>query len=94
MFRIKFDFHPRNLSQMIHPYQGYLGAFPTLEMTFEELLRVYRIQLVSSYERCQGQEIFANEISCYSFWDLLDKKKTGVMNLEQFRELLVVSDDF
>lgn len=50
-FTFKFDFHPYNLAQMIYPYQGYLAGFPNTQFSFEQLMMVYRFQLVSSFER-------------------------------------------
>ena len=57
----KFDIpiHQRNLIQMIHPYHGYLCNIEDKLFTFEEIIKVYRQQLVSSYERTLGQTLLA-----------------------------------
>lgn len=90
-FKFSVDLHPLNLAQMLHPYWGYLAGMPNTWITFNDLLEVYKFQMVSSFERRQGNEIFANELSALSFWNLLDEEKEGTMNNMKFKELMVVS---
>jgi hypothetical protein len=44
-FSKKFPFpvpiHPRNMSQMIHPWQGYLAAYADRGFTFNDLHHIY-----------------------------------------------------
>lgn len=57
--RFDIPIHSRNLIQMIHPYNGYLCNVPDKVFTFEEIIKIYRQQLVSSYERNLGQTLLA-----------------------------------
>ena len=41
IYGFKVPLHPKNLSQLVHPWQGYLTAFPGLEFTFNQLIDVY-----------------------------------------------------
>lgn len=61
----KFDIpiHERNMIQMIHPYHGYMGAVKDKYFTFDEIIKMYRQQLVSSYERSLGQTFLAGKFS-------------------------------
>jgi len=76
---------------MLHPHWGYLAGLPNCWITFEDLMTVYRFQMVSSYERSQGNQIFANELSALSFWNLIDEESTGLLSPAKFKELMVVS---
>lgn len=59
----KFDIeiHRRNLVQILHPYQGYMCGVPDKFFTFDEVIKMYRQQLVSSYERSIGQTFLAGK---------------------------------
>jgi len=70
---------------MLHPYQGYLAGFPKTWLVFADLERLYKHQMVSSFERCQGNTILANELSALSFWQILDKEGEGVLAAEEFK---------
>lgn len=61
--------HPKNLSQITHPFHGYLGAYPeTTDFSLEELLKIYENQIASSYEKTFGMTLLGEEISCLAFW--------------------------
>lgn len=42
MFKFKVPLHPKNLSQLVHPFHGYLTAFPGQSFTFDDLIEIYR----------------------------------------------------
>jgi hypothetical protein len=54
LFRFKVPLHPKNLSQLIHPFHGYLTAFKGKNFSFEELIAIYENQIASSYEKTFG----------------------------------------
>lgn len=58
------------MQQMIHPHFGYLTNFKDKNFSFDELMQVYNNQIVSSYERAIGQDIFADELACLSYWNI------------------------
>ncbi|CDW79293.1 UNKNOWN [Stylonychia lemnae] len=89
-FKFTVPVHPKNLQQMIHPHFGYITSFKNRGFTFEELESLYRNQIVSSYERFLGQELLADELSCLSYWLLVDDNKKGYFNLNQLEKLLQV----
>lgn len=53
-FRFRVPLHPKNMQQMIHPHFGYLCNFSEKNFSFDDLLQVYKNQIVSSYERSLG----------------------------------------
>ena len=59
----KFDIfiHHRNMLQILHPYWGYMGAIEGKSFKFDEVIKMYRQQLVSSYERSLGQTYLAGK---------------------------------
>lgn len=59
----KFDIpiHQRNMIQMLHPYHGYMTAIDGKFFSFDEIVKMYRQQLVSSYERTLGQHFLAGK---------------------------------
>jgi hypothetical protein len=59
----KFDIeiHRRNLVQILHPYQGYMCGVADKFFKFDEMIKMYRQQLVSSYERSIGQTFLAGK---------------------------------
>lgn len=72
----------------MHPFHGYLTAFPGLELTFNELHAIYLNHIAASYEKTFGRELLGDELTCLSFWQLQDKEKKGYMTLEELKELL------
>lgn len=58
------------MQQMIHPHFGYLTNFKGMNFSFDELMQVYKNQIVSSYERAIGQDILADELACLSYWNI------------------------
>jgi hypothetical protein len=68
MYQFSVPIAPKNLSQMLHPYHGYLVATPNIEFNFQELIEYYNKQIAASYERTYGRELLSDELSCLSFW--------------------------
>jgi len=88
MFRFRVPLHPKNLSQLIHPFHGYLTAFPGLQLDFAGLLDVYEYQIAASYEKTFGRELLGDELSCLSFWLLKDVENKGWLTLDELKTLL------
>lgn len=86
-FKMSIPVHPRNLEQMIHPHVGYCTGFKD-GISWDEMHELYKNQIVSSYERTLGFELFADELSCLSFWLIVDQEKKGYMSLQKFEKLL------
>lgn len=61
--RFEIPIHAHNLTQMVHPYHGYLCNIEGKQFTFEELIQIYKYQIVSSYERDLGQTYLADELA-------------------------------
>ena len=76
-FTFKVPIHPRNLMQMIHPHQGYMASMPNRGYTWEEMLQMYEMQMISSYEKAKGRTLHAAELSALSFWLLVDTERSG-----------------
>jgi leucine-zipper-like transcriptional regulator 1 len=55
-------------------------------ISFEDLMEIYRLKLVASYEKSLGQEVLGNEIAAYTYWQHTDKKAVGYMNISDFVE--------
>ena len=87
-FNFRVPLHPKNLQQMIHPHFGYLSNFKNRDFTFDELVEIYKDQIVSSYERTIGQELLASELSALSYWSIEDENKKGSFTLREVKPLL------
>lgn len=87
-FKFKIPLHPKNMQQMIHPHFGYLTYFKGKNFSFDELMQVYKNQIVSSYERAIGQDILADELACLSYWNIQDAQKKGFFTLKEVTPLL------
>jgi hypothetical protein len=88
MYRFNVPIAPKNLSQMLHPFHGYLTASSNLEFSLDELTAFYEKQITASFERAHGRELLSDELSCLTFWMLQDNSNKGWMNIEEFRHLL------
>jgi hypothetical protein len=81
-FQFRVPINPRNLSQLIHPHQGYMASMPDRGYTWDELVSMYEMQMISSYEKSKGRSIHGEELSALSFWLLQDKDKKGSVDFE------------
>ena len=50
-YQFRIPLHQRNLSQIVHPHQGYLAAFPDRGFSWDEMFGLYETMLVSTYEK-------------------------------------------
>lgn len=90
-FKFKIPLHPKNMQQMIHPHFGYLANFKGRNFNFNELVKVYEDQLVSSYERSFGQDILGDELACLGYWRIEDAQRKGFFT---FKELIPLLEAF
>ena len=88
IYGFKVPLHPKNLSQLVHPWQGYLTAFPGLELSFDDLIAMYENQIVASFEKTYGRELLGDELSCLSFWLLADPERKGWLNVDELTPLM------
>jgi hypothetical protein len=56
----------------------------------KELLEIYEIKLIASYEKSLGQSLLGNEISSLAYWNFYDKNKEGYMAFKKFVDFLKV----
>lgn len=47
--------HYKNLAMLLHPNWGYMCKFLNKKFSFEELLEIYHIEIVSSFFRQNGR---------------------------------------
>jgi len=59
-------------------------------LSFQELLDLYDVKLVASYEKSLGQTLLGNEISGLAYWNFADKNREGFMSLAKFVEFMKV----
>jgi len=81
--KVGLPVHPKNMAQMIHPFYGYLAAFPDIELSWQELVQVYKNQIASSYEKSFGNDLLGEEICCLSYWLLADPQKKGWLSCQE-----------
>ena len=87
-FQFRVPIHPRNLSQLIHPHQGYMASMPNRGYSWDEMLAMYELQMISSYEKAKGRTLHGEELSALSFWLLQDTEKKGNIGLEGMNTLM------
>ena len=73
--QFKVPIHPRNLSQIVHPHQGYLAAFPDRGYSWDEFLNFYETMMVSTFEKVKGRYVHAEELSALAYYTLQDKQR-------------------
>ena len=67
-YKFMVPIHPKNLSQLVHPHWGYMSSMPGKSYSWKEMLAMYELHMISSYEKAQGRYIHAEELSALSFW--------------------------
>ena len=87
-YRFKAPLHPKNLSQLVHPFHGYLNAYKGRQFSFEDLLVIFENQITASHEKEHGRELLGDELSCLSFWLIQDESQKGWLTLEEFKGML------
>lgn len=88
MFLVKIPLHPKNFSQLVHPFHGYLGAYRGQSFDYDGLMAIIENQIAASYEKEFGRELLGDELSCLSFWLIQDESRKGWLSLEEFKGLL------
>mmetsp|Transcript_27223 Transcript_27223/g.36378 ORF Transcript_27223/g.36378 Transcript_27223/m.36378 type:complete len:268 (-) Transcript_27223:1187-1990(-) len=89
-YEFRIPINPRNMSQMIHPHQGYMVAMPNRGYTWEEMEQMYRMQVLASHEKSCGRTLHGEELSALAFWLLVDTEREGsICDLERLRQLMV-----
>jgi hypothetical protein len=87
----------QHMLQILHPFQGYMSAIDDRFFTFDEIIKMYRQQIVASYEKSIGQTYLASkflnlividELSCLAFWDIIDKERKGYVDFNNFVRVL------
>jgi hypothetical protein len=84
-FEIPID--DRSLMEMLHPHYGYLTNLP-VRLNFNQLLKFYALQSLASFERLEGEELLARQLSALNYWRCVDTADKGIVNLTQFNQLL------
>lgn len=84
-FTFKVPIHPKNLSQMIHPHQGYMASMPDKAYSWEEMMAMYEMQMIASYEKSRGNALHGDELSALAFWLVVDAGKKGSIDLKEMR---------
>lgn len=75
------------ISEMIHPHFGYLTNMPG-QVSFDQFIQLKSRKLLASYERHEGEGIFAKQLSALAYWELVDVNNTGALDLEGLNRLL------
>ena len=57
-----------------------MASMPGRAYSWDEMLAMYEMQMVASYEKAMGRYIHAEEISALSFWLIQDAEKKGSLN--------------
>lgn len=76
-FQFKVPIHPKNLSQMIHPHQGYMVSMPDRSYSWDEMMAMYEVQMVASFQKAKGRDLHGDELSALAFWLVADHEKEG-----------------
>lgn len=75
------------LIKQIHPKMGYLTKIDQF-VEFEFIEEFFKVLLVASFEKLQGQTLLSSEICSYGYWMHADKKHNGYLTFEAFAKLM------
>jgi hypothetical protein len=75
------------LSELVHPHFGYLTNMPGT-LSFDQLMLLIKRKLFASYERFEGEDLLAKQISALAYWEIVDFDYTGVIDLNDLNRLL------
>ena len=89
-FRFRVPIHPKNLAQLINPYQGYMANFKpdTKFFSWTQMQQVYDINIIASFEKTQGRYLLGDELACLSMWLLQDEKLKGFLEIPELLDLM------
>ena len=62
---------------MIHPHWGYMANMPGKSYSWEEMMQMYEIQMIASFEKAKGRYLHGEELSALSFWLMQDVDRVG-----------------
>ena len=89
VYKLAIPIHPRNLSQIVHPHQGYMSFFKDDRcFDWKELDMMYQTQIVASYEKSEGRFLLGEELSALAFWQLQDDNNDGHIDWEKTKQLM------
>jgi len=75
------------LVKQIHPKMGYLTKLDKF-IEFEFIEQFFKVMLVASFEKLQGQTLLSSEVCSYGYWMHADKREVGYLNIEDFSQLM------
>lgn len=75
------------LIKQIHPKMGYLTKIDKF-VEFEFIEQFFRVMLVASFEKLQGQSLLSSEICSYGYWMHADNKQVGHLSFDSFSQLM------
>jgi hypothetical protein len=52
------------------------------------MVEVYENQIVASEAKTSGRHLLSNELSCFTFWELVESKNEGYFNFDEMKTLL------
>lgn len=70
---------------MLHPIRGHFTRLPC-SLQWQQFLHFLQLESLASYERQNGQQLPAKQISVYNLWTLLDN--TGHLDFPRFLQML------
>lgn len=79
--------HPKNLSQLIHPHWGYMSHMPEKSYSWKEMLDMYEIHMIASYEKAKGRYLHGEELAALSFWLTQDVQQEGFLDVSAMKKL-------
>ena len=72
---------------MIHPHWGYMASMPGKSYSWEEMLQMYEIQMLASFEKAVGRYLHGEELSALSFWLTQDVERKGSLDEDTMARL-------
>lgn len=85
----EFPFDQIALLGMLHPIRGHLTRLPG-SFHWQQFLHFLQLETLATYERQNGQQLPAKQISAYNLWIALDEQQTGYLDFPRFLQMLHV----
>jgi hypothetical protein len=86
-FEIPID--PTLLLKQIHPFYGNMTHLDKF-ILFEDLVKIFDVLLVASFEVIQGQTLLASEICSFAYWNYQDTQGNGYLSFPEFVKLMKI----
>jgi len=64
-----------------------MASMPGQAYSWTEMLAMYEIQMIASYEKAKGRTIHGEELSALSFWLIKDTEKQGHLEEKEMSSL-------